>query len=161
MPASARDAALERLHPLVGKWKMEAGAPGGPSWPGEARVTFEWLEGRTFLIERWTVDLPEAPDGIAIIGLAETPESADDVPESTDSPATFRQHYFDSRGVHRVYEMSLDDGGWKLWRDGPPFAQRFTGKFADNGNTVAGRWEKSDDGSSWEVDFDLTYRKVG
>jgi len=32
------------------------------------RVSFEWLEGRTFLIERWTVDLPEFPDGIAIIG---------------------------------------------------------------------------------------------
>ena len=80
---------------------MEATPPGGPPWPGEARVTFEWLEGRTFLIERWTVDLPEAPDGIAIIGAG-------------DEPETFRQHYFDSRGVHRIYEMTLGDGAWKL-----------------------------------------------
>jgi hypothetical protein len=57
--------------------------------------------------------------------------------------------------------MSLDDGEWKLWRGGPPFAQRFAAKFEDNGNTMVSRWEKSDDGSSWEVDFDLTYRKVG
>jgi hypothetical protein len=76
---------------------MEAGPPGGPPWPGEARVSFEWLEGRAFLIERWTVDLPEAPDGIAIIGEG-------------DEPERFRQYYFDSRGVHRIYEMSLDAG---------------------------------------------------
>jgi hypothetical protein len=68
MEAPARDATLERLDSLVGEWKMEATPPGGPPWPGEARVSFEWLEGRTFLIERWTVDLPEAPDGIASTG---------------------------------------------------------------------------------------------
>ena len=68
MEHSGRNPALERLDALVGKWSIEAGPPRGPPWPGEARVTFEWLEGRTFLIERWTVDLPEAPDGIAIIG---------------------------------------------------------------------------------------------
>ena len=39
---------------------MAWGPPGGPPWPGQARVRFEWLEGRTFLIQRWTVELPEA-----------------------------------------------------------------------------------------------------
>jgi hypothetical protein len=143
-----RNPALERLDVLVGEWTMDAAPPGGPSWPGEGRVTFEWLEGRTFLIERWRVDLPEAPDGIAIIGEGEEPE-------------TFRQHYFDSRGVHRIYEMTLDDGVWKLWRDSPnPFPQRFSGTFDEAGRTITGRWEKAPDGSTWETDFDLTYRKV-
>lgn len=139
--------ALERLDALVGEWEMEAGPPGGPQWPGEARVGFEWLVGRTFLIERWHVDLPEAPDGIAIIGAG-------------DGPETFRQHYFDSRGVQRIYEMTLDDGVWSLWRDAPdPFPQRFTGKFSDDAKTIAGRWEKKEAGSDWDTDFDLTYRK--
>src|SRR4051812_10250529 len=109
MEQETRDPALDRLGALVGEWEIEAGPRGGPPWPGEGRVSFEWLEGRTFLIERWKVELPEAPDGIAIIG-------------SGDEPGTFRQHYFDSRGVHRIYEMSLDDGVWKLRRDAPePF----------------------------------------
>jgi hypothetical protein len=142
-----RNPALNRLDSLVGKWSMEAKPPGGPPWPGEAWVTFEWLEGRTFLIERWHVDLPEAPDGIAIIGAGAEPEA-------------FRQYYFDSRGVHRIYEMTLDDGVWKMWRDAPdPFPQRFNATFSDDGRTIAGGWEKADDGSNWATDFDLTYRK--
>jgi hypothetical protein len=143
-----RNPALDRLDVLVGEWTMEAGPPGGAPWPGDARVTFEWLEERAFLIERWRVDLPEAPSGIAIIGPG-------------DEADTFRQHFFDSRGVHRVYEMTLSDGVWKLWRDAPdPFAQRFSGTFSEDGKTMTGRWEKAEDGSTWDTDFDLTYRKV-
>lgn len=128
---------------------MDAGPPGGPLWPGEGRVSFEWLEGRKFLIQRWHIDLPEAPDGIAIIGAG-------------DEPKTFRQYYFDSRGVHRVYEMTLSDGAWKLWRDtSDPFPQRFSGTFSDEGRTITARWEKAEDGSNWSTDFDLTYRKTG
>jgi hypothetical protein len=144
-----RNPALERLDALVGKWTIEATPPGGPRWPGGGRVTFEWMESRTFLIERWMVDLPEAPDGIAIIGAG-------------DEPETFRQYYFDSRGVHRIYEMTLRDGVWKLWRDAPdPFPQRFSGTFSDDGKTITARWEKAEKASSWETDFDLTYHKVG
>jgi hypothetical protein len=32
----------------------------------------------------------------------------------------------DERGVCRVHEMSIKDGEWKLWREGEPFAQRFS-----------------------------------
>jgi hypothetical protein len=40
------------------------------------------------------------------------------------------------------------------------FWQRFTGEFSADGRTITGRWETSQDGSTWEQDFDLTYRKV-
>ena len=142
------NAPLEQLDLLVGTWTMEAVPPGGDPWPGEAHASFEWLEGRTFLIERWSIEMPEAPDGIAIIGAGE-------------GEGTFQQHYFDSRGIHRVYEMTLEDGVWKLWRDSPdPFPQRFSARFSDDGKIIAGRWEKALDGTTWEIDFDLTYRKV-
>ena len=148
MEQSERDPALDRLEALVGEWTMEAGPPGGPPWEGEASASFEWMKGRLFMIERLSISLPEFPDGICVIGVG-------------DDPGTFRQYYFDSRGVRRVYEMTLEDGVWTLWRDSPePFPQRFTGRFQDDGRTIAGRWEKQE-GSDWEVDFDLTYRKVG
>jgi hypothetical protein len=119
-----------------------------------ARVSFGWLPGKRFLIERWEVPVPEAPDGIAIIGA------------DPESQGAYLQHYFDSRGVARVYKMSLEDGVWKLWRDEPDFSpldfsQRYTGTFSDDGKTITGRWQKAPDGSNWETDFDLTYRKVG
>ena len=42
-----------------------------------------------------------------------------------------------------------------LWREGQPFPQRFTARFEDDGNTIAGCWEKAEDGGEYETDFDL------
>ena len=68
--------------------------------------------------------------------------------------------YYDTRGVSRIYQVSLDGGAWKIWREAPGFRQRFTGTFGDGGRTIHGRWETSDNGSAWEHDFDLTYTKL-
>ena len=56
--------------------------------------------------------------------------------------------------------MSFEDGVWKLWRDSPGFSQRYAGTFSEDGSTIEGRWEISTDDSTWEPDFDLTYRRV-
>jgi hypothetical protein len=137
--------ALKRLEPLVGGWSMEAGPPEGPPWPGQARTSFEWMEDRQYLLQRWSVDMPEAPNGTAVIGC----DAAN---------GTYFQLYADDRNVCRVYEMSIGDGEWRLWREGEPFTQRFSGRFSDDGNVIEGRWEtKAEDG--WETDFDLIYRR--
>ena len=125
---------------------MVATPPGGPPWPGEARVSFEWL-GDAYLIERWTIDQPEAPDGIAVLG-----------PDASGERLV--QHYFDTRGVARVYSMSLEGGVWRLWRDGDDFSQRFSGTFSEDGLRIDGRWEIAHDGEHWETDFDLTYERI-
>ena len=138
---------MKALDALVGEWTMEATPPGGPPWPGQAEVSFEWLAD-AYLIQRWTIEMPEAPDGIAILGPDQSGER-------------LVQHYFDSRGIARVYDMSLEDGVWKLWRDGDDFSQRFTGTFSEDGRRIEGRWEIARDGKTWETDFDLTYIKVG
>jgi hypothetical protein len=140
----------EALAPLVGEWRMLAGFGNEPPADVGARVTFEWLRGGQFLVERWEVPLPEAPDGIAIIGA------------DPEREGRYLQHYFDSRGVARVYKMTLEHGVWKLWRDEPDFSpldfsQRFTGTFGAGAKTIAGRWEICHDGKTWEHDFDLTY----
>ena len=147
MDQPTAEEALKELEVLVGEWKIEAGRPGGPLWPGEARVTFEWHDSRAHLVERWTVEMPEAPDGVAIIGC-------------DGANGTYFQLYSDDRGVCRVYEMSIGDGEWRLWREGEPFAQRFVGRFSEDGNAIEGRWELAEDGASWDIDFEATYTKL-
>ena len=41
------------------------------------------------------------------------------------------------------------------------FAQRFSGRFSDDESSGAGTWETCHDGTTWEKDFDLGYRRVG
>ena len=148
-----RPASLDRLDVLIGQWEMEASfevgffGPGTPPITGRGRTTFEWLEGRFFLTQRFVNEHPAAPSGITIIGAGADPE-------------TFEQHYYDSRGVVRVYQMSLGGGVWKLWREAPGFWQRYTGQIAEDGATIKGAWEASADGREWKHDFGLTYIKV-
>jgi hypothetical protein len=40
------------------------------------------------------------------------------------------------------------------------FWQRFTGTFSDDGNTITGRGQPSQDGNTWEDDLDLNYQRV-
>ncbi|WP_329411783.1 hypothetical protein OG563_05445 [Nocardia vinacea] len=147
MNQSTNESARERLEVFVGEWTMQAGPPGGPPWPGAGRVTFEWLTGTPLLVQRWHIDLPEAPDGVAVIGC----DGMSD---------TYYQLYTDDRDVQRMYEMTLTDGIWTLHRDGEPFAQRFTGRFSDDRTTIQGRWELAEDRRTWKTDFDLSYTKV-
>ena len=149
---AARDPVLAALDVLVGAWRLDAGFVDTPAPEGAARVVFEWMEGQQFIVERWTVPDP-GPDGIAIIGL------------DASNEGHYLQHYFDARGVARVYRMSLTDRVWRLWRDEPDFSpldfrQRYTGTLSDDGRTIAGAWEICHDGTTWEKDFDLSYEKV-
>jgi hypothetical protein len=139
--------ALRALEPLIGEWTVEARWPGGEPWPGGGRVTFEWHESRAHIVERGTIDLPEAPDNLSIIGC----DAAN---------GTYFQLYSDERGVCRVYEMSIGDGEWRLWRHGEPFSQRYVGVFGDDGDTIAGRWEIAEDHEQFVLDFELDYRRV-
>jgi len=56
--------------------------------------------------------------------------------------------------------MSVGGGEWKLWREGAPFPQRFAATISEDGNTIAGRWEKAEDGRNYTIDFDVIYRRV-
>jgi hypothetical protein len=147
MDQPTAEQALRELEPLVGAWTVEASWPSGERWPGGGTVTFEWHPSRAHLVERGTVELPEAPDNISVIGC----DAAN---------GTYYQLYSDDRGVCRVYEMSIGEGEWKLWREGEPFSQRFTGTFSEDGNIITGRWEIAENGADFTTDFDLTYRRV-
>jgi hypothetical protein len=143
---------LDALDVLVGEWTMEARFDALPDVEGDARAVFEWMPGREFLVQRWSVPIAEAPDGIAIIGPDPSHEGG------------YLQHYFDTRGVARVYRMTLDGNLWTLRRDEADFSplefwQRYTGTISADGQTITGSWEICHDGTTWERDFDLSYRR--
>ena len=142
-PDTTRPAVLEPLRALVGTWSLEGAHVQLPD-PIRGRKTYEWLG--QFLVEHSHYEHPDIPDSIAIIGAGEE--------------APLVEHYFDVRGVRRVYQMSFADGVWKFWRDAPGFSQRTTGKFSDDGNRITVLAELSRDDATWHRDLELTYTKV-
>lgn len=145
---SRLNTALERLEVFVGEWNLEfTGFHADPSAVAHGRSTFRWLEGGAFLLQHADVPDTPFPSETAVMG-------------PDDKAETYCMLYFDSRGVSRIYQMSLNEGVWRLWRDFPGFSQRFTGTFSDDGQTITSYWETSTDGSNWEFDFNLTYKKV-
>ncbi|HEU5241060.1 MAG TPA: hypothetical protein VFU25_03525, partial [Ornithinibacter sp.] len=118
--------ALRALEPLVGEWTVEARWPDGKPWPGGGTATFEWHPSGAHLVQYGTVELPEAPANVSVIGC-------------DGASGTYVQLYSDERGVCRDYEMGLRGGEWTLRREGEPFAQRFTGTISDDGTTITGR----------------------
>jgi len=146
MHETTQSQTTDRLGPLIGRWRIEAGRS------ATGTTTFEWLPGRRFVVQRWEIDDPRAPDGLAVIGRDER-------------GGGLLQHYFDSRGIARLYEMELDGRTWTLRRTRPDFSaldfqQRFVGRFAADGSRIDGRWERSDDGIAWQEDFELAYWRL-
>jgi hypothetical protein len=141
---------LERLgRRLVGSWTTEATHPELPGTTVSGAADVQWLEGDRFLIFRAQNDHPDFPDSISIIG----------------DTAGLQWHYFDSRGVHRVYEFQVTDDGWEIARDAagsdaPEFSQRLTVAFEDDDDTMAGQSKISFDNETWQDDLEITYRRT-
>ena len=151
----AVEPALEPLNRLVGAWTTEAIHPALPGVVVHGTADVEWLEGERFLILRARTDHPDFPDAIAIIGFTDR----DRVGDASEREPELTLHYFDSRGVFRVYRATIDDRAWRFWRDAPGFSQRFTGTFTDGGNTIVGRFQLSEDDVTWADDVEITYRR--
>ena len=138
---------IEELRDFVGEWELQVGLPGADNVRGH--VVFEAVGA--ILVERTSIPVPEAPDSVCVIVAR--------------ADAGFVQHYFDSRGVARLYAMTFDGSTWTLERttaDFSPleFLQRYVGSFSDDRATIDGEWQTSEDGREWRRDFRLTYRRV-
>jgi hypothetical protein len=157
MQQQTENPAPRQLDALVGAWEIQASGGGQPL--GKARTAFEWLEGGAFLIQHadsMPTEHPLPPEWVA-----NSPFPLTTIMGLDDASETFFMLYADARGVSRVYQMSLGDGVWKIWgQAGSEFFQRFTGSFSDDGGTITAYWERSRDGSTWELDFDVEYTKV-
>jgi hypothetical protein len=119
-------------------------------------------EGGRFLIHRARTDHPDFPDAISIIGFTDR----DRVDKSTgdrvgvDGARQLTMHHFDSRGVFRALDVSIDNEALRLLRDAPGFSQRFTGTVAEGGDAILGRWQLRQDDVHWNDDLQITYRRA-
>ena len=142
--------ALKRLDVFVGEWDIEITAMSflaDKTAVVHGRASFEWIEDGAFLLQHSEVPNTDFPRSLSIIG-------------PDDQVETYCMLYSDSRGVSRIYQMSLGGDDWKLWRDFPGFSQRFIATLSDDRNVINARWEKSTDGSNWELDFSERYTRV-
>ena len=144
---------MKGFEPLIGEWHGEGAIPIEPPMPVTVEATVERLG--EFIVFRTKGEPREMPDTVSIIGGA---------PDGEPQP----MHYFDSRGVKRMFMTALDGAAWRIWRapgedwngpDGPGFNQRFIGEISADGRTINGRWERGvgDRGDDWELDFPIDY----
>jgi len=134
------------LRDLVGEWELTTDLPGGADVRG--RVVFETMG--EVLVQRTTVPVPPVPDSYGLV--------------VTSGDGRCVQHYFDARGVARLYQMTFDGRTWTLERTEPDFSplhfcQRFTATVSDDGSAITGEWQTSADGQQWQRDFGITYTR--
>ncbi len=110
---------------LVGTWEMSGGAQG--------KVTFEWMEGGFFLIQR--VDLEQYGQkirGIEIIGHEK--------PFGAEPSEDIKSRFYDSTGNTLDYVYELEGNTLTIWggeRGSPAY---YKGNFSEDGDTVSGEW---------------------
>ena len=110
--------------------------------PVAGRQRYERVLGGTFVRLDWTYDHPDFPDALALL---------------TDDA----MHYFDVRGVTRVFEVEFTDDGWSMERIDPEFSQRYTARYVGP-DAIESEGERSDDGgATWQHDFTMSYLRVG
>ncbi len=135
-----------RLAALVGRWRTEGETRATAEAPAatiEALDTYEWLPGRFALLH--TVDArvgEEHVEGAEIIGWDAAREA-------------YITQYFGSDGPN-AYEATLAEEDDSLVWSMRSAADRFTGRFSDDGNTITGHWEQLDDQGRWRRWMDIT-----
>jgi hypothetical protein len=143
---TARNPELAVFQSLVGEWTFEATHPMVPTTVVHGRMTYEWLEGERFLVQRSSNDHPDFPDSISVIGFADEEE--------------LTAHYYDSRGVFRIYGIEMEGDTLRMWRDAPGFSQRMEGTLSEDGATLTLVGQLSRDDETWDDDLATTFTRV-
>ena len=79
-------------------------------------------------------------------------------------------NYFDSRGVYRLYELTILDDGWAIamGHQSPtgsfaspdaPFSQRLTYCFENGDQRMSGKGQLSHDDVNWDDDLEIVCRR--
>ena len=133
---------MSELEAFVGRWKT-AGRVLDDGSVIEGTDSYEWLAGKHFLVHHVDVRMGgEAMQGIEVIGRDAERDA-------------YVAHSFDSQGAHTVMHMTLQDGTWRFGNE----SMRFSGTFADDGQTITGRWEMRGEDGAWRPWMDVRLTK--
>jgi hypothetical protein len=116
---------LKSLDALVGEWKISGGS--------EGTVTYEWMEGGFFLIQR--VDLGQLGQrikGIEIIGHEQQ--------FGAEPSQEIKSRFYDSMGNTLDYVYELEGDTLTIWAGEKGSPAYFRGTFSADGNTMEGDW---------------------
>ncbi|MFC7403782.1 hypothetical protein [Georgenia alba] len=117
--------ALRALDRLVGTWEVTGGAPGS--------VTYEWMEGGYFLIQRVELEQFGQPiTGFEVIGNLR--------PFGEAPSEHVHSRFYDSQGNTLDYVYEIDGDTLWIWALEKGHPAHFKGTFDADGDVVDGEW---------------------
>ena len=131
---------MSTLDRLLGTWEFTMHYS-AMSEPVTGRQRYERVLDGAFVLQHWTYYHPDFPDAMSLL---------------TED----RYHYFDVRGITRVFELEVDDGGWSMIRLDEDFSQRSTARFRGPDVMESTGEISRDNGVTWQPDFTMTYQRV-
>ena len=128
------------LDRLLGTWDVTM-HHSAMSEPVAGQQCYERVLDGAFVMVHWTYHHRDFPDAVALLDER-------------------RYHYFDVRGVTRVFDLTVEATGWAMIRRDQDFWQRSAGIF-QSADAIAVTGENSADaGATWQHDFSMTCRRV-
>jgi len=131
---------MSELNRLLGTWEFTMRHL-AMAEPITGRQQYERVLDGAFVLQHWMYDHPDFPDAMALL--------------SED-----RYHYFDVRGITRVFELEVDAAGWSMIRLDEDFSQRYIARFRSPDVMDSTGEKSSDKGITWQPDFTMTYQRV-
>ena len=128
------------LDRMLGSWTLTMQHSEFPE-PVSGRQRFERVLDGAFVLFHCTYDHPDFPDAMALFDES-------------------KYHYFDVRGLIRVFDVAVDENGWSMVRLDDEFSQRFVGRF-EGTERIDCVGERSDDsGATWQHDFTMELNRI-
>ncbi len=131
---------MSALDRLLGAWEFTM-HHSAMSEPISGQQRYERVLDGAFMLMHWAYDHPDFPDAMAFISDG-------------------RYHYFDVRGITRVFDLTVEAAGWSMVRLDDDFSQRSTAHFRGR-DAIDTTGELSlDAGVTWQPDFTMTAQRV-
>jgi hypothetical protein len=110
---------------LLGSWEVSGGARG--------RVTFEWMEGNFFLIQRVELEqYGQRITGLEVIGHER--------PFGSGPSEEIKSRFYSDTGDTLDYVYELEGDVLKIWAGEKGSPAYYEGTFDENGDTLSGAW---------------------
>jgi hypothetical protein len=160
--ASAPSPELQRLGALVGRWRSQGHIVGEVPVSITGTDVYAWLAGGFFLVHHVDVMIGQQQvQALELIGEYDPP---------TDS---YTARAYDNLGNVTIMRARVDDQGVWMFTGGgdvAPVAQpldaegggavRSTLTISPDRTSMTARWERSDDGASWQPWMDMTFTRM-